>query len=143
MRTPKSIADDFLKRKAQTDAKALKETEAEKAEVESAEAEKADELIKAVIVEKLKEVEAEAEKPSDFEVHTTKPMKEKPLEVHTVEPVIPIEEKTIKEPVKKVVKEPVKKVVKEPVKKNPPVERRRLNLMPPFSPFERRRSRIL
>ncbi|GAI89630.1 unnamed protein product, partial [marine sediment metagenome] len=98
MRTSKSIADDFLKRKARADAEALREGEAEKAEAEKAEAEKADELIKVVIAEKLKEVEAEkaeASKPDEFEVRTTKPMSD--LEVHTVEPVIPIEEKSIEE----------------------------------------------
>ncbi|GAH99239.1 unnamed protein product, partial [marine sediment metagenome] len=109
MRTSKSIADDFLKRKARADAEALKEGEAEKAEAEKAEAEKADELIKVVIAEKLKEVEAEkeAEKSNDFEVHTTKPMSG--LEVHTVEPVIPIEEEPVRE-------EPVRE---EPVREEP------------------------
>ncbi|GAJ06261.1 unnamed protein product, partial [marine sediment metagenome] len=39
MRTSKSIADDFLKRKAQGDVKALKESEAEKLEAEKLETE--------------------------------------------------------------------------------------------------------
>lgn len=106
MRTSKSIADDFLKRKARADAVALKEGEAEKAEAEKAEAEKADELIKVVIAEKLKEVEAErgGEKSSDFEVFTTKPMA--PLEEHYVEPIVPIEEKPIEE--KPIEKKPVR-----------------------------------
>ncbi|MBA7646284.1 hypothetical protein ES703_124654 [subsurface metagenome] len=124
MRTSKSIADDFLKRKAQTDAKALKESEAEKLEAEKLEAEKADELIKAVLSEKIKEIEAEkaeASKPDELEVQTTKPMSG--LEIHTVEPVVPIEEKPVRE---KPVDRPavVKKVrVQEKAIKEKPVEK--------------------
>ncbi len=121
MRTSKSIADDFLKRKARADAEALKENGAEKAEAEKAEAEKADELIKVVIAEKLKEVEAE--KSSDFEVHTTKPMSG--LEVHTVEPVVPIEEKPVRE-------EPVDRpaVVKKVRVQEKPIEEKRIEKSP-------------
>jgi hypothetical protein len=166
MRTSKSIADDFLKRKAQRDVKALKESEAEKLEAEKLETEKADELIKVVLSEKIKEIEAEkagASKPDELEAHTTKPMSG--LEIYTVEPVVPIEEKPVREKpadqpavVKKVRERPadqpavVKKVrvqekptEEKPIEKNPekPVagefeEKRRLNLMPPFSPFDRR-----
>ena len=141
MRTSKSIADDFLKRKAQTDAKVLKESEAERAEAERAEAEKADELIKAVLSEKLKEIEdekAEASKPGD-------------LEIHTVEPVVPIEEKPVREKpadrpaVVKKVRVQEKPIEEKPIEKSPekpvarePEEKRKLNLMPPFSPFDRR-----
>ncbi|GAI08676.1 unnamed protein product [marine sediment metagenome] len=80
MRTAKSIADDFLKRKALSDAKGLKVVEAEKAEAEKVEAEKTDELLREVLGQKLKEVEAEgkveAEKADpELETFTTKPMR--------------------------------------------------------------------
>lgn len=82
MRTVKSIADEVLQRKAEAEKNEVEKTEAEKAE-----AEKVDELVKAVIAEKLKEIEAEkaeASKPDD-------------LEIHTVGPVVPIEEKPVRE----------------------------------------------
>lgn len=125
MKTSKSIAEDFLKRKAQ------EKTEAdETVEVEG--------FVTDIVDKKLAEIEAEkeAEKSKGLEVHTTKPMSDiPPLKEYGVTPVTnPIHDKS---PVKKVIEEPVKKVIKEPV------ERRRLNLMPPFSPFERRGSRIL
>jgi len=146
MRTVKTIADEVLRRKAEAEKNEVEKTEAEKAE-----AKKVDELVKAVIAEKLKEIEAEkaeASKPDDLEVHVTKPMSD--LEIHSVEPVVPIEEKPADRPVvvKKVREKPadqpavVKKVrVQEKPIEEKIVERRRLNLMPPFSPFERRRSR--
>ena len=154
MRRVKSIADEVLRRKAEAEKNEVEKTEAEKAE-----AKKVDELVKAVIAEKLKEIEAEkaeASKPDDLEVHTTKPMSD--LEIHAVEPVVPIEEKPAGQPavVKKVREKPadqpavVKKVrvQEKPVEKNPEKpgarefeEKRKLNLMPPFSPLERRRSR--
>lgn len=148
MRTSKSIADDFLKRKAQRDVKVLKESEAEKLEAEKLETEKADELIKAVLSEKIKEIEAEkaeASKPDDLEVQTTKPMSD--LEIHTVEPVVPIEKKPAGQPavVKKVREKPADQpaVVKKVRVQEKPIEekieeKRKLNLMPPFSPFDRR-----
>ena len=96
---------------------------------EDAEAEKADESLKAIVREQLAEIEAEAEAEAEKS-------REGDLEIHTVEPVI----EKVEEPVIEKVKEPVKKVAREPVKKvaREPVERRKLNLMPPFSPFERR-----
>ena len=150
MRTVKSIADEVLRRKAEAEKNEVEKTEAEKAETE-----KVDELVKAVIAEKLKEIEAEkaeASKPDDLEVHTTKPMSD--LEIHAVEPVVPIEEKPVREKpidrpvVVKKVRVQEKPVEAKPAEKNPEKpgarefeEKRKLNLMPPFSPFERRRSR--
>ncbi len=84
MKTSKSIADEFLKRKAQ------EKTEAnETVEVKA--------FVKDIVDEKLAEIKAEkeAEKSKGLEVHTTKPISE--LEEYYVEPVVPVEEKPIEE----------------------------------------------
>jgi len=124
MRTVKSIADEVLRRKAEAEKNEVEKTEAEKAE-----AEKVDELVKAVIAEKLKEIEAEkaeASKPDDLEVHTTKPMSD--LEIHAVEPVVPIEEKPADQPaVVKKVRVQERPIEAKPAEKSPgkPVVKKR------------------
>jgi len=109
MKKYRSIADEVLRRKAQEEGEVLED-------------EKTDEFIREIVEKKLAEIEAEKEasKPDDIEVHVTKPMSD--LNVHTVEPVIPLEvEKPViqKKPViqgKPVVEE--KPVIEEPVEKD-------------------------
>jgi len=114
MKSSKTIADEFLRRKAREDI----------------EAEKADELVREILEQKLVEKEAElkaekeAEKSKGLEVHTTKPTSD--LEVHAVEPVI---KPVIKKPI---VQEKISVQEKPIVQKKPVVKKRWYDRIRPF-----------